>query len=185
MSIWRWHHEGIILIHPVLFNATPDTMSNLLCTYSTSCTQLPGLEEISSLVFQQGTHTFPYQPTQCFTHRHWPIIRWATLLDLVRAIRLAPAKNLPWHWGRVFPVTRMLTTEEQMGVGRGMLATSRRCCTWRPKRPATVSLGKELKFDIMLKSGCNETRVGSRSYWCATAGQLGCLTFNAAMWYCY
>ena len=44
-----------------------------------------------------------------------------------------------------------------MGWGRGMLTKSRR--SQRPKGPAAVSLGKECKVDITLKSGSNETGV--------------------------
>ena len=58
-----------------------------------------------------------------------------------------------------------------------MLITSRRCCTRRPEGPAAVSLGKDRKIDIMLKSGSNETGVvwttGSTGM-----GQLGCLDFK-------
>ena len=63
-------------------------------------------------------------------------------------------------------------------MGRGVLTTSRRCCTLSPEGPAAVSLGKERKVDMMLKSGSKETG----AVWATGVtgvGQLGCLSFNS------
>ena len=61
-----------------------------------------------------------------------------------------------------------------------MLITSRRCCTRRPEGPAAVSLGKDHKITIMLKSGSNETGVvWTTGGTCTGVGQLGCLNFNS------
>ena len=101
-------------------------------------------------------------------------------LILLRGIRLAPAKKHDTEVG-VFPAKRMLITclrEEEMGVGRGVLTASRRWCTLSPEGPAAVSLGKEPKVDMMLKSGSKETG----AVWATGVtgvGQLGCLAFNS------
>lgn len=68
-------------------------------------------------------------------------------LNLLGAIRFAP-KNLDTEVGAL-PAARMFTMflrEEQMEVGRGILATSSRCCTHRPEEPAAVPLGKDLEW---------------------------------------
>ena len=67
--------------------------------------------------------------------------------------------------------------KEQMGVGRGILATRiNKCWTSNPEGPFSVSLGIDHRTDKMLKSSCS-TRlcsVGSRNYcswgvWLTTA----------------
>ena len=62
-------------------------------------------------------------------------------------------------------------------MGRGVLTTSGRCRTLSPEGSAAVSLGKECKVDMMLKSGSKETG----AVWATGVtgvGQLGCLAFN-------
>ena len=98
-------------------------------------------------------------------------------LILLRGIRLAPAKKHDTEVG-VFPAKRMLITclrEEEMGVGGGVLTTSRRWCTLSPEGPATVSLEKEMQgwYDVEVWLQRNRCCVGNRSYRCGTAGMLG------------
>ena len=60
-------------------------------------------------------------------------------------------------------------------MGRGVLTTSRRCCTLSSEGPAAVSLEEER---MMLKSGSKETG----AVWATGVtgvGQLGCLAFNS------
>ena len=67
-----------------------------------------------------------------------------------------------------------------MGVGSGMLATSSRCCTRRPKGPAAVSLGNDGRTERILMSG---SRVRG-AVWATGAtgvGPLGCLACNTEL----
>ena len=66
-----------------------------------------------------------------------------------------------------------------MGVGREMLATSRRCWTRKPEGPAAVSLGNDRRTDRILKSGCSAIDSTFGTTGTTGAGQLGCFAFRS------
>ena len=78
-------------------------------------------------------------------------------MDLLRAVRLPPARKMATSIGAQPEISRLTTAWRvwRSGVSKGTSAASIRCCIRRPEGPAAVSLGKDLRMSIRLTSGGN------------------------------
>ena len=85
-------------------------------------------------------------------------------VPFLKATRLPPAMYCEIAAGACPEARRLITprSREQMEVGTGTSATSRRCWMRRPVGPAAEALGKDRRIDSTLKSGGKIGEVNER-----------------------
>ena len=85
-------------------------------------------------------------------------------VPFLKATRLPPAMYCEIAAGACPEARRLITprSREQMEVGTGTSATSRRCWMRRPVGPAAEALGKDQRIDSTLKSGGKIGEVNGR-----------------------
>ena len=97
-------------------------------------------------------------------------------IPFLNATRLPPAMYWEIAAGACPEARRLITlrSREQMEVGTGTSATSRRCWMHRPVGPAAEALGKDRRIGSTLKSWRGQwKRWVSRRYWGRTLGVFG------------